>query len=316
MKISNSKVVIIGAGMVGSAAAFSLIIQGICAEVVLVDQNYERAVGEALDLRHSIEFLHRNVRVKAGTYADCSDANIVVITASVPMHNVTSRNDLLEGNLKVMDDVVEAIMGSGFDGVILVVSNPVDILSYYVYKKSGLPKAQVIGTGTSLETARIKTIIGDIVNIDPRSVTAFVIGEHGRTMTVPWSHVLVGGKVFINAIEDDMERFKNVDLEQIVSDTAQVGFEVYNRKGSTQYGIASAISGIIKAILHDDRQMLSVSTYLEGEYGESGIFCGVPVILGKEGIIEIAQFHLNEDEYSRFRSSAKALKAIVEELEI
>lgn len=316
MKISNSKVVIIGAGMVGSATAYSLVVQGICAEVVLIDMNHERAYGEALDLQHGIEFLNRNVRVKAGTYRECEDADIVVITASIPMHNIKSRMELLQGNIPVMNEVVAAVMGTGFDGHIIVVSNPVDIMSYYVYKKSGLPKAQVIGTGTSLETARLKTLIGEIVNIDPRSVTAYVIGEHGRTMTVPWSHVQVGGKLFLNAIEDNRERFKNVDLHKLVEDTAQVGFEVYNRKGSTQYGIASATAGIIKSILHDERRMISVSTLLEGEYGETDVFCGVPVILGKEGVIEIAEYHLNAEEKKKFVDSVEGVKAGLKDLNL
>ena len=308
MKISNSKVVIIGAGMVGSSTAFSLIIQGLCAEVVLIDRNYEKAYGEALDLRHSIEYLNRNVRIKAGNYDECADADVVVITASIPMNNIKSRMDLLSSNIGIMNDVVDRIMASGFDGHIIVVSNPVDVLSYHVYQRSGLPSAQVIGTGTSLETARLKTIIGDIVNIDPRSVTAYVIGEHGKTMTVPWSHVLVGGKVFLDAVLDDRERFKDVKLEEIVETTAQVGFDVYDRKGSTQYGIASATTGIIRSILHDDRQMISVSALLSGEYGEKDVYCGVPAIVGKEGVIEIAEYHLSKEEQIKFKQSVRAIK--------
>lgn len=314
MKISKSKVVIIGAGMVGSATAFSLVMQGVCHDVVLIDNNHEKAVGEALDLHHSIEFLNRNVRVRAGKYDECRDADIVVITASIPMNNIKSRMELLDQNILIIDNIVEQVMENGFDGVFIVVSNPVDILSYRVYQKSGLNKSQVIGTGTSLETARLKTIIGDIVNLDPRSVTAYVIGEHGKSMTVPWSHVLVGGKGFIDAIEDNEERFKDVDLDQIVIDTSEVGFEVYNRKGSTQYGIASATTGIITSILHDERKMISVSALLEGEYGKRDIFCGVPVILGREGIIEIAEYRLTEEEYELFSKSADAIKHAIERI--
>lgn len=316
MKITNSKVVIVGAGMVGSVIAYTLIAKGVCAEVVLIDRNEKRAIGEALDLKHSIEFMTRNVQIRAGGYEECRDADIVVITASIPMHDIKSRLELLEGNIPVMDSVVSSVMASGFDGHIIVVSNPVDILSYYVYKKSGLPKSQVMGTGTSLETARLKTIIGDIVNIDPRSVTAYVIGEHGSNMTVPWSHVLVGGKLFINAVDDDQTRFKDVDYMKIVADTAQVGFDVYNAKGSTQYGIASATTGIIKALLYDERQMISVSAYLDGEYGESNVFCGVPVILGKEGIIEIAEYHLNPEEKQKFKESVVAIRKNIEGLKL
>lgn len=157
MKVSKTKVVIIGAGMVGSATAFCMIVQGICSEVVIVDRNTEKATGEAMDLRHSIEYQHRNVRVRSGGYEECCDADIVVITASIPMGNITSRNQLLEKNIGVMNDVVDAVMATGFHGHFIVVSNPVDILSYQVYKRSSLPKSQVIGTGTSLETARLKT---------------------------------------------------------------------------------------------------------------------------------------------------------------
>jgi L-lactate dehydrogenase len=316
MKITNSKVVIIGAGMVGSTTAYSLIVQGICAEVILVDRNHEKAIGEALDLQHGIEFLSRNVHVKAGGYEECHDADIVVITASVAMTGIKSRIELLDKNIHIMDEVVEKIMASGFDGHIIVVSNPVDILSYYVYKKSGLPKNQVMGTGTSLETARLKQVIGDIVNIDPRSVTAYVIGEHGETMTVPWSHVLVGGKGFVEAIEDNSERFKNVSLEKLVEDTSKAGFEVYNRKGSTQYGIASAVAGIIKSILQDEKRMISISALLDGEYGEKDVYCGVPAILGKEGILEIAQYRLTADEAQMFKKSVDAIKSHIVNLDL
>lgn len=314
MKFSGSKVVIVGAGMVGSVTAYNLMAKGICHEIVLIDRNEERAKGEALDLRHGVEFMSRNVHVRAGGYEECGDADIVVITASIPMNNIKSRNELLEGNIAVMDSVVENVMKSGFDGHIVVVTNPVDVLSYYVYKKSGLPKNQIIGTGTSLETARLKTILGDIVNLDPRSVSAYVIGEHGSSMTVPWSHVQVGGKLFIDAVNDDPKRFSHVDYNKIVQDTAAVGFDVYNAKGSTQYGIASATTGIIKAILHDERNMMSVSASLNGEYGEKDIFCGVPAILGMEGIIEIAQFHLNEEEQSQFKASTNAIRSLIETL--
>jgi len=314
--MSNSKVVIIGAGVVGSTTAYSLIVQGVCAKVVLVDVNRDKADGEAMDLQHGIEYQRRNVHVRSGGYDECSEADVVVITASVAMTGIKSRLELLDKNIGIMDSVVDQIMASGFNGHIIVVSNPVDILSYYVYKKSGLPKNQVIGTGTSLETARLKQIIAGIVNIDPRSVTAYVIGEHGETMTVPWSHVLVGGKGFIEAIEDDPQRFLGVDLQQIVEETSKAGFEVYNKKGSTQYGIASATTGIITSILHDERRMMSVSTLLDGEYGQEDVFCGVPAILGKEGIIEIAQYRLNEDELEKFQLSVSAIKKSIHQLKL
>lgn len=308
MKISGSKVVIIGAGMVGSAAAFCLTTKGVSAEIVLVDVNKEKALGEVLDLQHSIEYQDRNVRLSAGTYDDCSDADIVVITASVPMSGVKNRLDMLEKNIGIMDDVVDSIMASGFNGHILVVSNPVDVLSYYVYKRSGLPKEQVIGTGTALETARLNQIIGHRMRIDPRSVKGYAIGEHGDSMMVPWSHVRVGGKGIDEIMEDNPERFEDIDLEQLVNETAKAGFEVLKRKGSTQFGIASAVTAIIGSILKDENRMMTVSALLDGEYGEKDVFCGVPAILGKEGIVDIGEFRLTDDESVKFKHSIDIIR--------
>jgi len=308
MKISGTKIVIIGAGMVGSAVAFCLTTKGVSAEIVLVDVNKEKALGEVLDLQHSIEYQDRNVRISTGTYDDCSDANIVVITASVPMSGVKNRLEMLEKNIGIMDFVVDSIMASGFNGHILVVSNPVDVLSYYVYKRSGLPKAQVIGTGTALETARLNQIIGHRMRIDPRSVQGYAIGEHGDSMMVPWSHVRVGGKGFEEIMIDNPERFENMDLDQLVEETATAGFEVLKRKGSTQFGIASAVAAIISSILRDENRMITVSTLLDGEYGEKEVFCGVPAILGKEGVVEIGEFRLTKEETSKFKKSVNLIR--------
>lgn len=315
MKISGTKVVIIGAGMVGSAAAFCLTTKGVSAEIVLVDVNKEKALGEVLDLQHSIEYQDRNVRISAGTYEDCSDANIVVITASVPMSGVKNRLEMLEKNIGIMNFIIDSIMASGFNGHILVVSNPVDVLSYYVYKRSGLPKAQVIGTGTALETARLNQIIGHHMRIDPKSVQGYAIGEHGDSMMVPWSHVRVGGKGFEEIMMDNPERFDNMNLDQLVEKTATAGFEVLKRKGSTQFGIASAVTAIISSILRDENRMITVSTLLDGEYGEKDVFCGVPAILGKEGVIEIGEFRLTDEETSKLKKSINLIRKSIGTIE-
>lgn len=308
MKLSGSKVVIIGAGMVGSATAFCLTVQGVSAQVVLVDANHEKALGEAMDLQHSIEYQNRNVRVSAGDYSDCSDADVVVITASIPMAGIKTRTEMLHKNIGIMDAVVDGIMGSGFNGHIIVVSNPVDVLSHYVYKRSGLPKQQVIGTGTALETARLKQLIGHIMRIDPRSVQAYSMGEHGDSQMVPWSHVRIAGKAFIEVMEDNPERFAHIDLDGLVDQTTHAGTEVLKRKGSTQYGIASATTAIISSILRDENSIMTVSTLLEGEYGEYDVFCGVPAIIGKEGVIEIGEFRLTEEELKKFHDSAEIIR--------
>jgi len=227
------------------------------------------------------------------------------------MEGVKSRLDLLDKNIPIMNDIVDQVMASGFDGHIIIVSNPVDVLSYYVYKRSGLSKAQVIGTGTSIETARLKQIIGERMRVDPRSVQAFAMGEHGDSQVVPWSHVRVGGKSFDDIFEDNAHRFGEIDKDKIVEMTRMAGHEVLSRKGNTEYGIASATTGIIKSILRDENQIITVSTLLDGEYGEHDVYCGVPVIIGKEGVIEVGEYRLTPSEKEKFHESCELIRSYI-----
>lgn len=194
MQTHITKVAIIGSGAVGSTVAFSLVVKGVAATVALVDINRQKAMGEAMDLRHSMDFQRRNVRVASGGYDECRDADIVVITAAAPYNGETDRLAMQDKTAAIMKKAVPEIMESGFDGIIVVVSNPVDIISYQVMKLSGLPKSRVIGTGTILETARLKQEIGQIMDMDPRSIDAYVMGEHGDSMMIPWSHVRARGQ--------------------------------------------------------------------------------------------------------------------------
>ncbi len=314
MTINRSKVAIIGTGLVGSSTAFSLVTQGACDEVLLIDLNKERARGEMMDLRHGIDYLNRNVKVNVGDYCDCADADIVVITAGAPPREGQTRLDTLGASKKIIDSIVGPIMKSGFTGIFLMISNPVDIIAQYVYKLSGLPKSQVIGTGTALDSARLKTLIGDLVQIDPRSVHAYALGEHGDSQMVPWSRVTVGGKTFAEILRDNPERFKGVDLDQLVHDTIGAGWEILKRKGTTYYGIATTAAGIIKSILQDENRIIPVSTLLDGEYGERDVFCGVPAILGRTGVKEIVELHLTDVELVKFPRSAELLRGFAENL--
>lgn len=308
MKTNHSKVVVIGAGAVGSTAAFSILVTGIAAEVVLVDVNGNRAKGEALDMHHSIDFLSRNVNVHSGGYEECANADIVVITAAAPFNGESTRLDMLYKTEKIVGSIVPSVMASGFDGIFVIVSNPVDIISYQVLKLSGLPKERVIGTGTALESARLKAILGEIINIDPRSIDCYVMGEHGDSMMVPWSHVRTGGKNLIEVLKDNPDRFSHVNLDNLTHKTKMAGWEIMDLKGNTSYGIGSAVCGIVRTILHDENKMMPVSVYLDGEYGEHGIFCGVPAILNRNGLSEIAQFHLSEDEMEQFHQAAATIR--------
>ena len=260
MRMNASKVSVIGAGLVGSSTAFSLLTQGVCDEILLVDINQERAHGEMMDLRDGIDYLGRNVKVSVGDYKDCGDADIVVITAGPPPKEGQTRLDSLDLSKKIIDSLVGPIMDAGFSGVFLIISNPVDIIAQYVWKLSGLPKNQVLGTGTALDSARLKALIGELVGIDPRSVHAYALGEHGDSQTVPWSRVTVGGKTFAEVLRDNPGRFEGVDLDKLVHDTVKAGWEILRRKGTTYYGIATTATGIIKCILHDENRIIPVST--------------------------------------------------------
>lgn len=314
MGIKNTKVAIVGTGLVGSSTAFSLVTQGVCDEVLMIDINNERAVGEAMDLNHSIEYLNRNTKVRAASYDECGDVDVIVITAGAPPKPGQTRLDTLDLSAKIVETIVNPIMESGFKGYFIIVSNPADIIAYHVYKLSGLPKSHVLSTGTSVDTARLKNFIGELLDVDPRCVQGYSMGEHGDSQMVPWSHVTVGGKSFIKVLEDNKDRFQNVDLDKLVQDTAQAGWEVYKRKGTTYYAIASATVGIIKAILYNENTIIPVSTLLEGEYGVSDVFAGVPVILNSEGIKEIVEIHMSDEEKNKFQSSINVIKEYIKRL--
>ena len=308
MGLKKSKVAILGTGLVGSSTAFSLITQGVCDEIVMIDINPEKALGEVMDLNHCIEYLNRNTKIIPGSYDKCGDVDIVVITAGASPKQGQTRLDTLDLSASIVESIVNPIMESGFKGYFIVISNPVDMMAYHVYKISGLPKSHVIGTGTSVDSARLKNFIGDLLNVDPRSVQGYSMGEHGDSQMVPWSHVTVGGKSFYEILKDNKDRVGNVDLDELVLETAKAGWEVYNRKGTTYYGIATATVGIIKAIMYDENRILPVSTLLDGEYGEYDVFCGVPAVLNADGVKEVVEIHMRDDELEKFKKSVALIK--------
>lgn len=317
MNIKKSKVVIIGAGNVGVSTAFCLVNQGICDEIALIDLNEEKVIGEVLDLTHCMEYMHRNVSVHAGTYDDCKDANIIVITASAPMPK--DKNDrliMLDSSKKIMKSIIDSIMATGFDGHLIVVSNPVDIMSYYAYKLSGLPANQVIGSGTTLDTARLKCNIAKRIDVDPRSVNALVIGEHGDSEMIPWSTITIGGKDIYSVVHDNEDRIGKRPYEEIKEATIKGGWEIFNRKGNTCYGIAASTVGIIKTILYNENKILPVSTLLNGEYGETDLYISVPTIMDRSGAKEIVELRLNEQEMAEFKASCAHLRSFYKDLDI
>lgn len=311
MSLKARKVAIIGTGLVGSSTAFSLITQGVCEEILMIDLNKEKALGEVMDLNHCIEYLNRNTKVRVGSYEECQDVDIVVITAGAPPKSGQTRLDTLDLSVKIAESIVNPIMDSGFKGHFIIISNPVDIIAYHVYKISGLPKNNIIGTGTSVDSARLKNFIGALLNVDPRSVQAYSMGEHGDSQMVPWSHVYVGGKPFYKVIEDNKDRVGDVNLDKLVLDTAKAGWEVYNRKGTTYYAIATSTVAIIKAILNDENKIIPVSTLLDGEYGEKNVFSGVPAVLNATGVKEVVEIDMNEEELTKFKASNKIIREYI-----
>lgn len=314
MAIKQTKIAIVGAGNVGSSTAYNLMIQGVCDEIVLIDINKQKAYCEALDLQHGVDFLNRDVKVYAGEYSDCKDADIIVITAAVPLIPGQTRLDMVESAAKIMKSIIPPIMESGFKGYFIIITNPVDVMSYYVYKLSGLPKSQIIGTGTALDSARLKNKIASILNVDTKSVQAYTIGEHGDSQIVPWSHVTVGGKDLKDILEDNKARFGEVDLEELRSLTVKAGWEIAAGKGTTNYGISATTVGVIKAIVNNENRILPVSVLLDGEYGEHDVFAGVPAVLNANGVKEIVELHITEEELQAFQHSVGMIKDCIEKI--
>ncbi|MBE6047534.1 MAG: L-lactate dehydrogenase [Clostridium sp.] len=314
MNLKSRKVAIIGTGLVGSSIAFSLVNQGICDEILMIDINTEKAKGEVLDLSDSMEYLNKYTNVRLGQYEDCKYVDIVIITASAPQGKIESRLEILETSAKITKSIVKPVINSGFNGKFIIVSNPVDVISYYVKELSGLPKNKVIGTGTALDSARLKKFIGELINVDPRSVQAYSMGEHGDSQMIPWSHVFVGGKSFNKVILDNENRFGKVNFDEFVTKTVKAGWEIYNRKGTTYYGIAATVAYIVKAILDDENKIIPVSAYLDGEYGQYDLYAGVPAVINHEGIKEIVEIDLNEDEKDKFEKSCLVIKKYINKL--
>lgn len=315
MSFMNSKVAIVGCGNVGSTTAYSLINQGLCEEIVLIDVNREKAYAEALDMQHSMYFMNRNITIKAGDYSDCGDANIVIITASAPMPKDShSRLEMLTPSMNIITSIVDSVMASGFHGIFIVVSNPVDIMTYLVWKTSGLPANQVIGSGTALDTARLCCGLSSLYDLDCKSVEAFVLGEHGDSEFISWETATIGGKYVSDVMKDNANRTKDTTREKLLKDVKEAGWEIFNRKGNTCYGIAASTSAIAKSILFNENRILPVSVHLDGQYGLDGMFLSVPTILNATGAKEIVEIKLTESEKESLNASADIIRSFYSEL--
>jgi len=308
MKNQNiNRVVLIGTGAVGCSYAYSLINQGVTEELVLIDVNQKRAEGEAMDLNHGMPFAPAPTKVWAGNYADCGDADLIVITAGLPQKPGETRLDLLAKNTAIFKTIVKEITASGFNGIYLIATNPVDILTYVVWKESGLPKERVIGSGTTLDSARFRYMLGDYFNVDTRNIHAAIIGEHGDTELPVWSSTTIGLENVETLLKKN-EKYTQQDLDDIFVNVRDAAYHIIERKGATYYGIGMSLVRITKAILGNENSILPVSAYLDGEYGEKDVYIGVPAIINRQGIREVIELNLNEKEKEQFKHSVTVLK--------
>ena len=313
--MEKRKVVLVGTGFVGMSFAYSLFNQGGVNELVLIDVLKEKAQGEALDLAHVIAYAPARMDIRYGEYDECKDANIVVITAGIAQRQGgQTRLELVGTNTKIMKSVVENVMTSGFKGVFVVASNPVDIMTYVVQKVSGLPTGRVIGSGTMLDTARLRYLLGERLKVSPKNTHAYVMGEHGDSSFVPWEHCYVGCKKLTDIAKDRHQTLE--DLEQIRDDVKNAAYEIIEKKKATYYGIGMALTRLVTAILNDEQSILTVSAYLNGEYNEKDIYVGVPAIITSKGVRELLELPLSQKDQEKLSNSCNILRQTIAGLDI
>lgn len=309
--MKKGKVVLVGTGFVGMSMAYSMLNRGGINELVLIDIDKDKTIGEEMDLSHGLPFAPQKMVIKAGDYDECKDAQVVVITAGIAQKPGQTRLELAETNTKIMKSITKSIMASGFNGVIIVASNPVDLMTYVVSKVSGLPKNQVFGSGTVLDTARLRYLMSDYLKVSSKNIHAYIMGEHGDSSFVPWEHAYVGCKKIKDVMKDNKHPME--DLEKIHKDVINAAYEIINKKKATYYGIGMSLNRLVKAVLDDENSILTVSTYLkDGQYGQDDIYIGVPAIINSNGIRELVDLELNEEELAKLDNSCRIIKEMRE----
>lgn len=308
----SKKVAIVGVGMVGMSFAYAMLNQNICDELCLIDINKERAEGEAMDLSHGLPFAPSSMKIYSGDYSDCTDMDMIVICAGVPQLEGETRRDLLQKNYKVFKTIVKPIVENGFNGVFLVASNPVDVMTKAVLDLSGFPPERVIGSGTSLDTARLRYMIGDYFKVNPRNIHAYVMGEHGDSEFVAWSSAMIS-VLPIKELDSHTDQIMN-ELDEIAVNVRDSAYKIIKAKKATYYGIGMVLARLTRAILNDENSIFTISAYLNGEYSERGFYIGVPALINRNGVRKILEIPLDESEKKRFKDSAKVIKEMLDEI--
>jgi len=309
------KIAIIGAGNVGSTFAFSLMLSGLAREIVLIDKNESLAIGECIDLNHGLSFAHP-IKIYAAGFEGCKDADIVVITAGANQKPNETRTDLVNKNVAIFKDIVPAVAKYTKDAILLVVTNPVDILTYVTLKLSGFPSNRVIGSGTVLDTARLKYMISNYSKVDPNNIHAYIIGEHGDTELPVWSNATIGGmdiETYCSAYAQQGNA-KN-ELKEIFLKVKNSAYEIIKLKGATNYSIALSLVKITRAIIRNENSILPVSTLINDYYGISDVCISIPSIVNINGVERYIKIDLSDEEQELFKHSADTLKKFIKAIE-
>lgn len=314
--MKKNKVVLVGTGMVGMSYAYSMVNQGTCEELVLIDIDKNRTIGEALDLNHGLTYAPRKMKIYAGDYSDCNDADIICITAGATQLPGETRLDLLYKNTKIMKSIIGEIKKTNFNGILLIASNPLDIMTYIAWKLSGYDKSKVIGSGTTLDTARLRYSLGEKLGVSTKSIHAYVMGEHGDSQFVAWSYALMGVKPIYQMVTDKNSKIKFGELELLEDEVRNIAYKIIDCKKSTYYGIGMALTRITQAILENENTILTVSSYLDGEYGHKDVYIAVPSIINENGVSEIIELPLAKDEKEKFDNSIKIMKENISKLDL
>ena len=309
---NGTKITILGAGNVGATIAYTFAVAGTYSDVVLVDINKAKAKGEAMDIRHGVSFGH-NVEITDGTYEDAKDSDIVVVTLGLARKPGQTRLDLAQANVNIIKEVMPQVAKYAPDAIYVVVSNPVDILTYTILKCTDLTPNQVIGSGTALDTSRLRSSIADHVGLSPNSIHAYVLGEHGDSSFIPWSITNIAGIPMEEYCED--QEHADLDEDEIIEEVRKAGAEVIKRKGATFYAIAMSVNKICDSILRDANNIITVSTLMDGRYGISDVCLSLPAVLGSNGIEREVSPKLTDDEVAKLQNSAKALRSVIDQLE-
>ena len=313
-QVDTRKAAMIGCGFVGSASAFALMQSGLFSELVLIDANHDKAEGEAMDIAHGLPFAGQ-MKIYAGDYDDIVDAAVIIVTAGAAQKPGETRLDLVNKNVNIFKSIIPEIAKRNYKGILLIVANPVDILTYTAVKLSGLPENRVIGSGTVLDTARLKYALGEHLEVDSRSVHSFIIGEHGDSEIVAWSSTNVSG-IPVNDFCELRGHFNHEEaMHRIADDVKNSAYDIIEKKGATYYGIAMSVKRICECIMRDEKSILPISSMMHGEYGISDICLSMPTVVGR-GVETRVPIQLNEQEESALSASAEQLSKVAAQLDL